>query len=297
MNGMVALRRIYSSQYVKRSRVRTHCNLGSGGTFHRLRAQSDLLIVHGQSSPANFLNRHLDIGFCPVSIESPGLLLYYPIHTDSLPMTLTRPRACPSMVRIYSCWPSWRPLLLVGAFTSPYRNFRSSFHCSKFLRYVGPAAENTQEIERMLAKPSWSVGSLFESETSDRTGDDCVTSKQLHHLLRLSALPLPEGRAEEEDLLNDLGSQLQFVKAIQLVDTEGVEPLVAVRDETEEGQQEAEITFDTLRDEFDKEEVLGERRCIRRRSEAKAKEKDLESWDVLACAPKTRGRFIALEKE
>ena len=233
-------------------------------------------------------------GFCPLSTGSPGLPLYFPGHADSLPMTLTRPQTSLSVARISSCW---RPLLLVGAFTSPYPNFRSSFHCSKFLRDVGPAARNTQETERMLAKPSWSVGSLFVSETSDRTGEECVTSKQLHHLLRLSALPLPESRAEEEDLLNDLGSQLQFVKAIQQVDTEGIEPLVALRDETEEGQQEAEITYDTLRDEFQKEEVLGERRYIRRRSEAKVKENDTESWDVLACAPKIRGRFIALEKK
>ena len=232
-----------------------------------------------------------------MTTELPGLPLYCPGHADSLPITLTRPRACLFMARISSCWPSRRPLLLVGGFTSPYRNFRSSFHCSKFLCDVGPATRNTQETERMLAKPSWSVGSLFESETSDHIREECVTSKQLHHLLRLSALPLPEGRAEEEDLLNDLGSQLQFVKAIQRVDTEGVEPLVTIRDETEEGQQEAEITFDTLRDEFKKEELLGERRRIWKRSEAKVKDNDTESWDVLACAPKIRGRFIALEKK
>ena len=39
-------------------------------------------------------------------------------------------------------------------------------------------------------------------------------------------------------MISELQSQLQFVRAIQEVDTDGVEPLVALRDETEEGEKE-----------------------------------------------------------
>ncbi|KAL9134867.1 MAG: hypothetical protein Q9175_003937, partial [Cornicularia normoerica] len=81
-----------------------------------------------------------------------------------------------------------------------------------------------------------------------------TTQKQLHHLLRLSALPLPTSLAEESRMISDLQSQLQFVKAIQEVDTEGVEPLVALRDETEEGEKEGTIGLEEMRGELEKEE-------------------------------------------
>ena len=147
----------------------------------------------------------------------------------------------------------------------------------------------------MLAEPSWSVTSLFKPEDNSVSARQSVTRERLHHLLRLSALPLPKSEAEEVAMLKDLDSQLCFVKAVQSVDTEGVEPLVSIRDETEEGQREEEITLDSLREEFEKEEVLGTRGRIRRKSEVEAERDDAEEWDPLACAPRTKVRFIALE--
>ena len=121
----------------------------------------------------------------------------------------------------------------------------------------------------------------------------CVSKEQLNHLLRLSALPLPAGKGEETRMLEDLEAQLQFVRAIQEVDTDGVEPLISIRDETTEAEKEAEITVETLTEDFAKEQVSGIRGRIRRHGSGK--KEAAEDWDALACAPKSAGRFIALD--
>lgn len=159
------------------------------------------------------------------------------------------------------------------------------------LRSVGPALKDSEEIALLLVKPSWSVRSLYASDTRTAQGLHAST-KQLHHLLRLSALPLPATTVEEAKMLEDLESQLQFVRAIQGVNTDGVEPLVSIRDETAEAEEESEITFDTLKGHFAKEKRSGIRGRITRPGDAE--KEDVEDWDALACAPKTMGRYIAL---
>ena len=160
---------------------------------------------------------------------------------------------------------------------------------------VGPAAKNADEIDSMLAQPAWSVRSLFKAKDEVSSPPASITREQLHHLLRLSALPLPASQTEETMMLKDLESQLRFVEAIQRVDTRGVEPLASIRDESEEGQQGQEITLQVLRAELEKEVVVGTRKRIRRKAEVKVGKNDAEDWDALACAPSTKGRFIALE--
>ena len=172
------------------------------------------------------------------------------------------------------------------------RNQGRSFTCSFVLRHVGPAAKDVNEIEAMLAEPSWSVNSLFTPDPQSST-EPPVSQKQLHHLLRLSALPLPANEAEEAKMLKDLEAQLQFVRAIQKVDTDGVEPLVTIRDETAEAEKENEITLNTLSEDLKKEHVSGIRGRISRDTTA-AKEQ-AEDWDALVCAPETLGRYIALK--
>ena len=119
-----------------------------------------------------------------------------------------------------------------------------------------------------------------------------MSKEQLNHLLRLSALPLPASEGEETRMLEDLEAQLQFVRAIQEVDTDGVEPLISIRDETVEAEKEAEITVETLKEDFAKEQVSGIRGRIT--SHGGAEREDAEDWDALACAPKAMGRYIAL---
>lgn len=112
---------------------------------------------------------------------------------------------------------------------------------------------------------------------------------QLHHLLRLSALPLPSSQAEEERMLDTLHHQLYFLKKIHEVDTEGVEPLVALRDETEEGVEERTVRLEHLKEVLDQELKVGRARRRRRvRDSMIESEKEMkegwDKWDVLGTA-------------
>ena len=104
-------------------------------------------------------------------------------------------------------------------------------------------------------------------------------------------------------MISDLQSQLQFVRAIQEVNTEGVEPLVALRDETEEGEKERTIGLAEMRGELGKEEVVGMRgRIVRRKGEevkvkgegegGKDKGGDL---NLLAQAPRRLGPYVVVD--
>lgn len=94
-----------------------------------------------------------------------------------------------------------------------------------------------------------------------------ISREKLHHLLRLSALPLPTNEQQESSMLDTLRQQVHFVKEIQKVDTTGVEPLVALRDETAEARSERQFTRESLREFLDLEEKRGNNGTIRRNKE------------------------------
>ncbi|KAL9119226.1 MAG: hypothetical protein Q9187_004222 [Circinaria calcarea] len=125
--------------------------------------------------------------------------------------------------------------------------------------------------------------------------DEEITQKQLHHLLRLSALPLPTSNMEEAKMIQTLKSSLRFVRAIQDIDTTGVRPLQGIRDETEAAEMENEINMESLKADLDKEEVVGPSRRIKRRKDIPVDTQDVEEWDPLARASKTAGRYIVVE--
>ncbi|KAF4987477.1 hypothetical protein FGRMN_10342 [Fusarium graminum] len=144
----------------------------------------------------------------------------------------------------------------------------------------------------ILEKPTWSVRSLLPSSPSSAPAEK-ITPSQLHHLLRLSALPLPKTPSEETAMINTLESQLQFVRAVQRVDTTGVEPLRAIRDETPEARQEVTIGLTDLQEALGKEVQIGHyqrARRVREKIESKA-----EKWDALSAAGKTAGRYFVVE--
>ncbi|KAH6610203.1 hypothetical protein Trco_000223 [Trichoderma cornu-damae] len=144
----------------------------------------------------------------------------------------------------------------------------------------------------MLSKPTWSVSSLLPSQSRSES-PEIVTPAQLHHLLRLSALPLPKSPAEEQSMIATLQSQLQFARAVQRVDTKGVEPLRAIRDETEAAVEEITIGLDDLKDVLAKETLVGHYQRPR-----KVKERirsDAENWDALATASRKAGRYFVVE--
>ncbi|KIV97999.1 hypothetical protein PV10_01693 [Exophiala mesophila] len=165
-------------------------------------------------------------------------------------------------------------------------------------RQSAPRIAINPQIQALLAKPTWSVGSLlapkgrgrdgsaavavagrsataaptFANEKNNQVADEAdeeeeITPEKLRHLLKLSALPPPKDAAEEQDMLNTLRQQIHFVKEIQKVDTTGVEPLVAIRDETVDGIWNNTITEETLEPYFQMEEHVGENGTIRRRKE------------------------------
>lgn len=125
-----------------------------------------------------------------------------------------------------------------------------------------PKVNISSRVQSMLAQPSWSVRSLLP--TPESTEKSQIGRDQLHHLLKLSALPLPKSDEEERRMLKTLESQIHFVKEIQKIDTTGVEPLVAIRDETTESIREQTVTLETLQPYLDKEKKVGGNGTIRR---------------------------------
>lgn len=94
-------------------------------------------------------------------------------------------------------------------------------------------------------------------------------------------------------MLSTLRSQLHFVKEIQNVDTEGVEPLRGLRDETARGEKEGAIGMEALKEALETEEVVGKKhRRIRRRS---AKNAEGEEWDALGTAARKVGRYFVVD--
>ncbi|KAL1599935.1 hypothetical protein SLS59_006008 [Nothophoma quercina] len=152
------------------------------------------------------------------------------------------------------------------------------------------------ELEELLSKPTWSVESLLPSKTRAPDAPQ-ISSKQLQHLLRLSALPLPKTPEQEQKMLDTLAAQLHFVGEIQRVDTTGVKPLRAIRDETEAAEKEQTIGLDTLKEVLTKEKFIGKWHRRIQRDTTPVDAKDVEHWDVLGAAEKKVGKYFVVESE
>ncbi|KAH6676078.1 hypothetical protein F5X68DRAFT_264278 [Plectosphaerella plurivora] len=147
--------------------------------------------------------------------------------------------------------------------------------------------------EDLLSKPTWSVASLLESQSPSASQhalspEEEITPKKLHHLLRLSALPLPPTPEAEESLLASLRSHLRFVREIQAVDTTGIEPLRALRDETTRGREENTVRLADLKDALARETKFGHRQRPRRVRAADGRvdkvAAEAENWNPLQTA-------------
>ena len=99
-------------------------------------------------------------------------------------------------------------------------------------------------------------------------------------------------------MIKTLESQLRFVDAIQTVDTTGVKPLQSIRDETDKGMRENEITLESMKADLAKEVVSGHSRRIRNGKEwgkEASAEKAQDHADPLKLAPNKIGRFVVVE--
>lgn len=169
---------------------------------------------------------------------------------------------------------------------------RANYHTT---RKTLQKAQCKIDVDALLATPTWSLESLLPAKTSEPTSP-AITSKQLHHLLRLSALPPPKSTEEESQMLATLSSQLHFVNEIRKIDASGVRPLQSLRDETAAGTKEAEIGIDHLKSAFENEELKGKYyQRIRRKQDAPAQGESSKTWDVLGAAQKKVGRFFVVD--
>ena len=158
------------------------------------------------------------------------------------------------------------------------------------------------DIAKALSTPSWSVSSLLHSPTEDGE-QPRITIKQLHHLLRLSALPIPSSSDDEDAMLRTLSSQLHFVQNIQNVDTEGVEPLRSVSDTTAEGMKELEIKVEDMEDALQGEELVQFANRTRWKTKGsklvdigpRGSLEGLESWKPLRLASRKDGNFFVVD--
>ncbi|RAH66585.1 DUF726 domain protein [Aspergillus aculeatinus CBS 121060] len=167
---------------------------------------------------------------------------------------------------------------------------------AKHRSYSTSQPQGQDDIDAILAKPTWSVRSLLPDET-DKPSIPSVTPEQLRHLLRLSALPQPANEEEERKMLDTLESQIHFVKQIQRVDASGVEPLQSIRDETPEAVKENTIGLEKLKEALSKERVVGRNKRIQRIESQRNERPDGDIWDgnALAYASKTKGKFFVVD--
>ncbi|KAK6359347.1 hypothetical protein TWF696_000508 [Orbilia brochopaga] len=150
-----------------------------------------------------------------------------------------------------------------------------------------PSPESLAAVREMLAKPTWSITSLLppshpkstSTASPDANSDVEITPEKLQHLLRLSGLPMPKDKAEEDRLIQDLTDQLHFVGKVREVDVTGIEPLVAIRDES----VERPITLEDV----EKAEKATEGMGLMGK----------EEWDPLREAKGTLGRYFVVEGE
>ncbi|QDS73918.1 hypothetical protein FKW77_007634 [Venturia effusa] len=160
-------------------------------------------------------------------------------------------------------------------------------------------AQHTKEpilnIREYLSKPSWSVESLLP-KSEPTASQPPVSPQKLRHLLRLSALPEPKDASEEAKMLDTLTSQLYFVQEIQKVDTTGVEPLRALRDESMESEKVNEITVASLKEALDQEEVVGTyHKRIRRKIHQINITDNPKGWKPLDHAERKVGNFFVVD--
>ena len=176
----------------------------------------------------------------------------------------------------------------------PYTSSLISYRKLQYSTSSAPKELKTPaEIHDFLSQPSWSTKDLLKPQA--RLEESQISRDKLHHLLRLSALPLPTSDAEEQQMIKDLESQLTFVQSIQEIDTEGIEPLQSIRDETKRAQEANIYDVSSMQKYLNQEAVYGKRRRISRIEDNSPEDTRLDGIYHLSQAPKKRGRYIRVD--
>jgi Asp-tRNA(Asn)/Glu-tRNA(Gln) amidotransferase C subunit len=98
-------------------------------------------------------------------------------------------------------------------------------------------------------------------------------------------------------MLDTLAAQLHFVGKMQEVDTTGVEPLRAIRDETMVAEEEQTITVASLKEALAREKIIGTHHKRIQRETTPVNARDAEDWDVLGSAERKAGKYFTVESE
>jgi hypothetical protein len=109
-----------------------------------------------------------------------------------------------------------------------------TLHLRKLAPVEPPDLSNDEgvNLEQFIGSPGWRLEDLLPPSCGEAVqGEESITSETLNHLLQLSGLPQPKSLEEEEKLLSALHDQLHFVRHVQSVPTETVEPLIRVGNE------------------------------------------------------------------
>ena len=134
----------------------------------------------------------------------------------------------------------------------------------------------------------------------EKEEEETHLARLLPHLHRLSSLPPPADAGSAARALATLRAQLRFVRAVRAVDTDGVEPLRTIGDETAAGLREAAVTTRTeaVRAALAEEEAHGRwkrpRRRPRQQQQQQQKVEEEGGWDVLGCAAEKAGRYFVV---
>jgi len=90
------------------------------------------------------------------------------------------------------------------------------------------------DLDEVVGVPGWRLEDLLPPRRERKEGgaeNGEITPRTLNFLLDLSGLPHPQSSAEKASLLSALQDQLHFVKHVQSVPTDNVEPLVRIGNE------------------------------------------------------------------
>jgi Asp-tRNA(Asn)/Glu-tRNA(Gln) amidotransferase C subunit len=156
------------------------------------------------------------------------------------------------------------------------------------------ATRHDRSTDHILGEATWSVRALLPTASSV----DSISPARLHQLLQLSALPPPQSPEQGREMIKTLRSQLQFVRDVQNVDTTGIEPLQAIRDESSEAKIESIITLDKIRNALASETQASHyARPKRVRGAEKGKVLPSEDWNPLSTASRTAGKFFIVENK
>ncbi|QSZ36567.1 hypothetical protein DSL72_006447 [Monilinia vaccinii-corymbosi] len=246
----------------------------SGSTCVRCRALSRYSISSGKSTLASVtLSRSYSTSEAAQEASATASAV------DELPLSPSEPSERPLVPRSAKL----HGTTITTPLTPKPEDHRMPIRRVYMQKSLAPHRQETN-IDDLLSKPTWSIRSLLPS-ANEKPAEE-VTVKQLHHLCRLSALPLPKTPEEERKLLDTLHLQLHFLRDIQKVDTEGVEPLRSIRDETLEAEADESIGLETeeIKAALQKEKYEGRNKRPRRQTDGVVDTKGVENWDVTATA-------------